>query len=180
LNVPVTLQPDNLPWCVPACLMMAIDYLNSNKLKDPISGLSMTDLARMMKTRFGGTHMNYVQLINDDERVLAAAPSVEFDAALQPREFENIVEDLKSELPVIAWSSLGSNDDEAPHAVIVTGVSTSREEITYNCPVRGRRTTPSKPFLDTWYHRDKLLIRIKLGKRDIRKMDQYLTGVAST
>jgi len=93
--------------------------------------------------------MNYVQLINDDERVLAAAPSVEFDAALQPREFENIVEDLKSELPVIAWSSLGSNDDEAPHAVIVTGVSTSREEITYNCPVRGRRTTPSKPFLDT-------------------------------
>jgi hypothetical protein len=120
--------------------------------------------------------MNYVQLINEDDHVLAAAPSVEFDGSLQPREFENIVEDLKSELPVIAWSSLGDKHDDAPHAVIVTGVSTSKEEISYNCPVRGRRTVSSKQFLDTWYLRDKLLIRIKLGKRDIRKMDQYLSG----
>jgi hypothetical protein len=153
---------------------MAIEYLNSEILKEPIGDFTQQQLAKAIKTGSEGTDMKDVDLLNKDPKILQAGPSVDFDANLAPREFQEVLEDGKKKLPTIAWIVIGEGTNESSHSVLITAVDMSAQMIEYNDPVYGGQRESLKTFLEKWYRRDKILVRIRLGARDIRKLEQFL------
>jgi hypothetical protein len=161
--------------------MMVIDFLNINLLTDPIQFQSPSEIALEVGTDFNGTDMDDVRRLNKDRRVLACAPSVEFDTKKIQRNFTEILEDVNAKnprrrLPVIAWVIVGETIfDKSCHAVVITHVDRDegKHEITYIDPYWGQKTVDLDKFSNQWDEADKWLIRLKFGRRQEKQMEAF-------
>lgn len=175
LDVSTIRQRPDRAECVPACLKMVIDYMNAHLLTEPAATLEVSELAAMVKTEYTGTEINDVKRLNGELAIMQAAPSLEFDAAEKPREMEDIEEDLKKGLPLIAWIGKGKDPFMWKHAVVIVNVSRSRQWIRYNDPTHGdRKHVDLDEFSKEWYAADRWLVRLILGRRDTRKMTEFV------
>lgn len=152
--------------------MMVIDYLNANRLSDPIQFQTVAEVVSVINTDFLGTDMDDVRNLNKDRRVMAAVPSVEFDARKIQRDFMDIVDDLRARLPVIAWLKVG---DDQYHAVVITEVNRegTNHEITYMDPYYGQKTSDLDEFSKQWEGADKWLIRLKFGRKKEAQIEAF-------
>jgi hypothetical protein len=158
--------------------MMVIEYLNLHRLSDPIQFQTVAEVASQVETDFDGTDIDKVRLLNRDRRVLAAVPSVEFDARKIQRDFMDILHDVNAKnprerLPVIAWLIVGEGYDESCHAVVVTQIDREAHEITYLDPYFGQRSENLDDFSRKWEKADKWLVRLKLGQRESKTIEEF-------
>jgi hypothetical protein len=139
---------------------MVIEYLNANMLADPIQLATVADIAGVVETDDEGTDMDNVRDLNKDRRVVAATPSIEFDARKIQRDIREAMEDLNPQhrLPAIAWLILGEGYDERCHAVCLTEIKRETDEITYIDPWYGQKTENLVPFSHEWEKADRWLV----------------------
>lgn len=158
--------------------MMVIDYLNANLLTDPIKFQTVSEVAEVVNTDFLGTDLDDVRFLNKDKRILAAVPSVRFDARKIQRDITDILEDVhakppRTRLPVIAWLIVGEEPDTSCHAVVVTEFDRENHKITYADPYYGQKTDDLDDFSKMWDAADKWLVRLKFGRNLDKSIEEF-------
>lgn len=156
---------------------MILDFLN-NFLKETSAGvllpdLEVSDIAEIVNTREDGTLLEDVNNINSNEEILKAIPSIEFEAKMLCS-FTEIETEVAENRPVIAWMVVSANGREFKHSVVVTGVDRGTHLIYYNDPIFGAKEEDIGRFMIMWEKMDRTLIKVKIGKREQRLLDEWL------
>lgn len=173
LKVPLVLplQEDGYS-CVPRCIKMIFMYI-SNCLEGVAPDLDIDDIAEIMETRVDGTLPENVRNLNTNLKVLRAIPSLEFDVGLM-HSFSEIEEEIGANRPVIAWVELSEGIHRCAHAIVITGLDKEKHLIYYNDPIFGEKEEEIGTFMSRWENVDRLLIKVKIGKREQRLLDEYV------
>jgi len=173
LKVPLVhpLQEDGYS-CVPRCIKMIFMYI-SNCLEGVAPDLDIDDIAEIMETRIDGTLPENVRNLNTNLKVLRAIPSLEFDVGLM-HSFSEIEEEIRANRPVIVWVELSEGIHRCTHAIVITGVDKEKHLIYYNDPIFGEKEEEIGTFMSKWESVDRLLIKVKIGKREQRLLDEYV------
>ena len=173
LKVPLVhpLQEDGYS-CVPRCIKMIFMYI-SNCLEGVAPDLDVDDIAEIIETRVDGTLPENVRNLNTNLKVLRAIPSLEFDVGLM-HSFSEIEEEIGANRPVIAWVELLEGIHRCAHAIVITGLDREKHLIYYNDPIFGEKEEEIGTFMSRWENVDRLLIKVKIGKREQRLLDEYV------
>jgi len=171
--VPVYLQPNSYT-CVPVSLKMVLDYIANNCLEDGNLDLEIDDLCKIVDTTSDGTIFENVKRINSDKRILKAIPSIEVVVKYEHHTLDEIEEELHSGRPVIAWIlPPEAVDREMQHSIVITGIDKEGYKISCNDPIFGGREIPLGEFISCWDETDRTLIKIKVGERIQRILDEW-------
>jgi len=147
----------------------------SNFLEGHAPNLDIDDIAKIIETRGDGTLPQNVRNLNTDLNVLRAIPSLEFDVDLRMHTLSEIEEEIRANRPVIAWVELSdAAGHKCSHAVVVTGMDRQTDLIYYNDPMLGETQEEVGAFLSRWENVDRILIKVKIGKREQRLLDEYV------
>jgi len=146
----------------------------SNCLEGQAPTLDIDDIAEIMETRADGTLPEKVKNLNTNPDVLRVIPSLEFDVDLRMHSFSEIEEEIEANRPVIAWVDLSEGIHRATHAVVITGLDREQDLIYYNDPMFGELQQDISTFVSRWENVDRLLIKVKIGKREQRLLDEYV------
>lgn len=166
LNVPSHRQTKNYT-CVPSCCKMMLDYLNQEKLKTP--DLDEDQIAKIMNTTIGGTHLFEVENMN--KVMTTSIPSVEFRAEFKPHTLDDIRKELQKGLPVSVWIPTGSVD--YLHSIVITGIDEIEKTISYNDPIYGTNTMKQSEFLTKWEDVQDYMIRTEIGRINRYTLDDF-------
>lgn len=174
LKVPlvVPLQEDGHS-CVPRCIKMIFMYI-SNCLEGRAPDLDIDDIAKVIETRADGTLLENVRNLNTNLTILQAIPSLEFDVELKMHSLSEIEEEIDNNRPVIAWVELSEGTRRCAHAVVIVGLDRDKDLIYYNDPMLGEKEEEIGAFMSRWESVDRLLIKVKIGKREQRLLDEYV------
>lgn len=160
--------------CVPRCIKMIFNYIG-NFLEGHAPNLDIDDIAEIIDTRRDGTLPQNVRNLNTDLHVLRAIPSLEFDVDLKMHSLSEIEEEIEGNRPAIAWVELSdAAGHTCSHAVVVTGIDRQEDLIYYNDPMLGEMQQEIGAFLSRWENEDRFLIKVKIGKREQRLLDEYV------
>jgi len=142
--------------------------------------LDIDDVGKIIETREDGTLPENVKNLNTDLDVLRVIPSLEFDVDLRMHSFSEIEEEIEANRPLIAWIELTEGIHIATHAVVITGLDREQEFIFYNDPMFGEVQEDIPSFMSKWENVDRLIIKVKIGTREQRLLDEYVRkeGVA--
>ncbi len=146
----------------------------SNCLEGHAPKLDIDDIAEIIETRADGTLPENVRNLNTDLTVLRVIPSLEFDVDLRMYTISKIEEEINNNRPVIAWVELSEGIHRCAHAVVVTGLDRDKDLIYYNDPMFGEMQEEIGAFVSRWEREDRLLIKVKIGKREQRLLDEYV------
>jgi hypothetical protein len=153
---------------------MVLDYIANNCLEDGNLDLEIDDICEIVRTTSDGTIFENVKLINSDERVLKAIPSIEIVAKYEHHVLNEIEEELSNGRPVIAWIlPPEAVDREMQHSIVITGIDKTGYKISYNDPIFGGREMSLGEFISCWDETDRTLIKIKVGERIQRILDEW-------
>ena len=144
----------------------------SNCLEGQAPNLDISDIAKIIETRADGTLIENVRNLNTNLTVLRAIPSLEFDVGLKMHSLSEIEEEIKNNRPVIAWVELSEGIRRYAHAIVITDLD--RNLIYYNDPMFGEMQEDIGAFMSKWERLDRLLIKVKIGKREQRLLDEYV------
>jgi len=144
----------------------------SNCLGGSAPALDIDDIAEIIETRTDGTLIENVRNLNINLTVLRAIPSLEFDVDLKMHSLSEIEEEVKNNRPVIAWVELSEGIHKCAHAIVITDLN--KDLIYYNDPIFGEVQEGSGTFMSRWERLDRLLIKVKIGKREQRLLDEYV------
>ena len=175
LEVPLVLplQEDGFS-CVPRCVKMVFMYI-SNCLEGRAPDMDINDIAKITETRKDGTLIEDVRNLNKNKEVIQAIPSLEFDVSLKPHSLSEIEDEIKNHRPLIVWVELSEGHRKCPHAVIVTGFEKDDKHlIFYNDPIFGEQQEEIGAFMARWERVDRLLVKVKIGKREQRLLEEYI------
>jgi len=146
----------------------------SNCLKGQAPDLDINDIGKIIETRADGTLLENVRKLNVNLGVLRAIPSLEFDVGLKMYSLSEIEEEIKANRPVIALVELTDGVHRCTHAIVITDLDTDKHLIYYNDPVFGEMQEEIGAFMSRWESADSLLIKVKIGKREQRLLDEYV------
>jgi uncharacterized protein YvpB len=108
--------------------------------------------------------------------VSTARPSIEFELIPKFHPLDELATEIDARQPPIAW--IWSYDKEKlrkfDHAVVITGVENGR--VYYNDPVFGKKDDSSDDFLTKWDDEDRVLIKVKIGKKKEKMLEEFLNG----
>lgn len=177
LGVPLVYQ-ENSHSCVPACLKMVIDFLRTTTRRtstDVLPSLNIKQIGRIVGTDLTGTSLEGIKNLNMNRKILKLVPSLEFGCK-QLCEFEEIVAEIKSNRPVIAWISASDEKTQFKftHSVVITGVDAEGQAICYNDPIWGEKEESVADFMRKWEGTDRTLIKIEIGTRAQRLLDEWV------
>ena len=146
----------------------------SNCLGGRAPNLEINDIAEIVETKADGTLFEDVRNLNTDLTVLRTIPSLEFDVVLKMRSLSEIEEEINNNRPVIAVVELSDDIRRFKHAILITGLDKGENLIYYNDPMFGEMQEEIGSFMSRWERLDRLLIKIKIGKREQRLLDEYV------
>ena len=174
LRVPLVtpLQEDGYS-CVPRCIKMIFMYIG-NFLEGHAPDLDINEIAEIIETKQDGTLLENVKNLNTNSTVLRAIPSLEFDVDLKMHSLSEIEEEIKNNRPVIAWVELSEGIHRCAHAIVITDLDRDKDLICYNDPMFGEIQEEIGSFMARWERLDRLLIKVKIGKREQRLLDEYV------
>lgn len=115
-----------------------------------------------------------VRILNTNVTVLRAIPSLEFDVDLKMHSLSEIEEEINNNRPIIAWVELLEGIHRYTHAIVITGLDRDKDLIYYNDPFFGETQEEIGAFMSRWERADRLLIKVKIGKREQRLLDEYV------
>jgi hypothetical protein len=171
LNVPLIAQQEEF-WCVPACIKMVLEYLNSSgMLTVPTPSLALLQIARIVKTQ-DGTAAHDVPAIN--EWFEEAVPSVEFEDDYRSRRVNEIEVEIANKRPCIPWMFVTDGIHRACHAVVVTDIDIEANSISYNDPGPPRETTQKlSAFEVAWTLGQTNLLKVQIGRNTRTVLTQF-------
>jgi len=146
----------------------------SNCLEGQAPNLEIDDIAEILETSADGTLLENVRNLNTNLTVLRAIPSLEFDVDLRMHSLSEIEEEINNNRPVIAWVELSDGVHRCAHAIVITGLDRDRNLIYYNDPMLGEKQKDIGAFMSRWERLDRLLIKVKIGRREQRLLDEYV------
>jgi len=146
----------------------------SNCLEGHAPNLDIDDIAKIIETRADGTLLENVRNLNTNLTVLRAIPSLEFDVDLKMHSLSEIEEEINNNRPVIAWVELSEGIHRCAHAIVITGLDRDEALIYYNDPMFGQKQEEIGAFMSRWERADRLLIKVKIGKREQRLLEEYV------
>jgi uncharacterized protein YvpB len=139
-----------------------------------LPALDVSDIAKIVNTREDGTMLEDIKNINSNEEILRAIPSIEFETKMLSS-FKEIETEINENRPVIAWIMASAEGREFEHSIVVTGIDRDRHRIHYNDPFLGRREEDIGRFMTMWEKVDRTLIKVKIGKREQKLLDEWLS-----
>lgn len=160
---------------------MVLDYINSS-LKGNLN-IEIEDIAGTVRTTRDGTVFNNVNRINSNKEILRAIPSIEVTAKYEHHALKDIEDEIQNGRPVIAWVQLpeGSTRNMS-HSIVITDINRGGYVIYYNDPIFGEQQKNLGEFMDMWDRTDRILIKVKVGEREQRLLDEWIrrnSGVGS-
>lgn len=172
LDVPMLLplQEDGHS-CVPRCVKMVFMYVG-NSFEDRIPDFDIERIGKITETRQDGTYPEKVKNLNAVKEVAATMPSIEFEYEMKRHTIDEIEEELNDKQPMIAWVTLMSGHRPA-HAVVITGLEMETRMVYYNDPIYGKQKEDLPSFLTRWEDQDRTLIKVKIGKKTQRMLEEF-------
>jgi hypothetical protein len=177
LDVPMflPLQEDGHS-CVPRCVKMILMYI-ANTFKGRTPDFDLEKIGKIIETRRDGTYPEKVKNLNKVKEVVTAMPSIEFEYEMKRHAIDEIEAELNDKQPMIAWVTLMSGRRTA-HAVVITGLENGI--VYYNDPIYGEQKEDLPSFLTRWEEQDRTLIKVKIGKKTQRILEEFEEKVSAT
>jgi predicted double-glycine peptidase len=155
---------------------MVLDFL-CNALKDEspaiLPSFEVGDIAQIIGTTEAGTPLENVKNLNKDEKILKAIPSIEFEDKFMSN-LSEIEAEINENRPIIVWVLLSIDSRRYVHSVVITGVDVLKQRVYYNDPIFGQKEEQIGAFMRMWDGVDRTLIKVKIGKREQRLLDEWL------
>jgi hypothetical protein len=159
---------------------MVLDYeaifLSKRTRNLHIPRLTVHDIASIVQTNSEGTVFPDVPLMNAP--LQNAIPPIEFDVDLQYRKFEDILEQLSKEQPVIPLLQIEDQVHSYGHTVVIRGFDETAQLVHVNDPLDRHRKASSMPtteFMHAWDGGDRYLIKVKIGEQKRLTDDYHVT-----
>jgi hypothetical protein len=154
---------------------MVLDYVVENTSEDGNLDLEIDDICKIVRTTSDGTVFEDVKNINSDERIQKAIPSIEFVVKYEHHALDEIEDELRGGRPTIAWILPPDVvDREMQHSIVVTGINRTAYRVYYNDPFFGEKEMELGKFMSCWDETDRTLIKIKVGERVQRLLDEWV------
>ena len=151
---------------------MVLEYVRSSVPSKRSPNLEVEDIAKVINTDVDGTVLEDVNKLNSQKEFLRAIPSLRFETSYVSS-FSQIDNEINASRPVIAWILISEDHREFVHSVVVTGVDVENNSIYYNDPASGQNQDEIGTFISKWEKVDNVLIKIRIGERKQRVMDEY-------
>jgi len=152
---------------------MVLDYFIKKPNHSNVPNFTIDEIAKIINTREDGTLLEDIKKINENKSILKTDPSLEFEGKY-PNRFPDIEEEINANRPVIAWIFMSDNHRGFNHSVVVTGVDTDNGIVFYNDPAYGETQMEIGRFISMWEKTDTVLITLKIGQREQRKLVEYV------
>ena len=138
--------------------------------------LDIEDIANIIETEIDGTYPEKITNLNKNKEVLKTIPSLEFEVELRTHSFSEIEDELEANRPVIAWVELSDAKGihKAAHSIVITGLERENHLIYYNDPMFGEKQEDIGTFMSRWENVDRILIKVKIGTKEQRILDEYV------
>lgn len=149
------------------------DFLRETHASVMLPDLSIEDIAKIIDTTELGTALENIKNINKNEEILKAIPSIEFEDKMMCSLAE-IEKEITKNRPVIAWISVSIDSRAFTHSVLLTGIDMENHLIYYNDPIFGKKEEHIGRFMSMWEKVDKTLIKVKIGSREQRLLDEWV------
>jgi len=131
-------------------------------------------IGKILETRSDGTYPEKVLNLNKVKEVATAMPSIEFEIELRSHTLDEIEEEINERQPPIAWVRLSdSAGHKCAHAVVITDLDRRNDRIYYNDPMFGEMDEALPSFLTRWENEDRILIKVKIGKKAQRMLEEF-------
>jgi hypothetical protein len=142
---------------------------------DRTPDLDLESIGKIIGTKKDGTLPETVLNLNKVKEVATALPSIEFEFELKRHTLDEINDEIEDKQPPIAWTRLTEKGGvhKCPHAVIITDLERKNNRIYYNDPIHGKVEEALDVFLDNWEIEDRVLIKVKIGKRPQRILEEF-------
>jgi hypothetical protein len=142
-----------------------------------VPDFDLEKIGKIIETREEGTYAEDVLNLNKVKEVKTAIPSIEFEVELKNHTLNEIFDELNDRQPPIAWIKLSDTAGHAcGHAVVITDLDKKNNKIFYNDPIFGEVVEGLPSFLDRWDHEDRVLIKVKIGKKPQRMLEEFQEG----
>ena len=134
-------------------------------------------IGKVIETKDDGTFPEKVLNLNKVKEVATAMPSIEFEVELKKHTLDEISEEINDKQPPIAWVVLTDEEGihRCAHAVVITDIDRKNDRIYYNDPMFGEKDEDLSSFLTRWDYEDRVLIKVKIGKKAQRMLEEFPT-----
>jgi hypothetical protein len=147
----------------------------SNSFEGRVPDFDLDKIGKVIETRRDGTYPEKVLNLNKVKEVDTAMPSIEFEVELKRHTLDEISEEINNRQPPIVYVRLTDADGihKCAHAVIITDLEKESDRIYYNDPMFGEKTEDLSSFLTRWENEDRVLIKVKIGKKPQRMLEEF-------
>ncbi len=175
LDVPILmpLQEDAFS-CVPRCVKMIFMYISNSLEGKHVPDFDLEKIEKIIETKSDGTFAECVVNLNGVREIKTAIPSIEFEMKQKWHSLDEITDELNDKQPPIAYIRKKSPQGEYAHAILITGVDVQNHCIHYIDPSLGEIVEDLSAFITQWDDEDRVLIKVKIGKKPQRMLDVYL------
>jgi hypothetical protein len=162
--------------CVPRCVKMIFMYIG-NSFEGRAPDFDLERIGKIIETKGDGTFPEKVLNLNSNKisEVASAIPSIEFELKLSPHSLDEIESEIVDKQPPIAWIRLYDEEHikKCAHAVVITGIEREKGLVYYNDPIFGEKTARITDFVTLWDEEDRILIKVKIGKKKQRMLEEF-------
>jgi hypothetical protein len=146
----------------------------SHSFEGHVPDFDLDKIGKVIETKCDGTYPEKVLNLNKVKEVATAMPSIEFEVELKRHTLDEIEEEIQSKQPPIAWTRLSDvAGHKCAHAVVITDLDRENSRIYYNDPMFGEKTEDLPSFLARWEKEDRVLIKVKIGKKAQRMLEEF-------
>lgn len=160
--------------CVPTTIKIVLEMMR-HKI-DGIPDLSVDQIAKIVGTQEDGTPLGYnIERIN--EHLKLTNPFLDFKVEFLIPEWQIICDDINEMNPfrksvILLIMQYDSHElNWFQHAVVL--IEANNDYVTYFDPIYGDMAEPTNKIYHQWEMNDRLCIRLKIGERVQRILEEY-------
>ena len=166
------LQEDGFS-CVPRCVKMIFMYIETSHPEGRVPDFDLEKIGKIIETRVDGTYPDMILNLNGVKEVSSSIPSIEFEFELKSHSLTEIEKEIEKKQPPIAWVELTDNQHRCTHAVVITGIDKPNDKILFNDPIFGEQSEYLSNFISRWENEDRVLVKVKIGKKKQRMLEEF-------
>jgi len=144
-----------------------------NSFEGRVPDFDLEKIEKIIDTRRDGTFPEKVLNLNKVSEVKTAIPSIEFEYEIKRHTIDELESELNDGQPMIAWVQLKRGIYKCAHAVVITDLDKKNNIAYYNDPIFGEQTEDLPSFLTRWENEDRNLIKVKIGKKPQRMLEEF-------
>ncbi|MFB0544009.1 MAG: hypothetical protein ACETVR_04435 [Candidatus Bathyarchaeia archaeon] len=163
------LSEENL--CVPICIKIVLETMRHRVQRIP--RLTIEKIAKKIGTEADATPLGY-NIENINEELITTIPSIEFKIGWLIPKWKIICDDinLEEKLVIMAINQYDSlNNKYMKHTVVL--LKANDERVVYFDPIYGEINELTSSFYSKWEPLDRFCIRLKIGERAQRVLEEF-------